>query len=270
MINIISILKKFPLARYTYARICRWRDKKEGKKVFKNNDVYLKALTQKGEGTVVLRTHDNLNIKIRLNIYDARIIREIFFRKPYIQHLTLPPNPIIIDIGGYIGDFSLYAVKYLNARRVIVYEPTAENFKILKQNIEENNYLDRITAVNKGVSDSDETILNVQINKSEEVHVSSYLYKGAEQRRVPSITLSDLFEKHQLDSVDLLKIDCEGGEYDILSSVPEYLLKRIKNIAFEYHRVDGFETKLNYILKHLKSTGYKVRKDGDTISAYHE
>jgi hypothetical protein len=33
----------------------------------------------------------------------------------YVRHLTLKPDPIVIDVGCFIGDFALYAVKRLNA-----------------------------------------------------------------------------------------------------------------------------------------------------------
>ena len=182
--------------------------------------------------------------------------------------MTLPPASIIVDIGGYIGDFSLYAVKYLNARRVIVYEPTTENFKILKQNIKNNCFQDRITAVNKAVSDSDEIVLNTEILDDDEVHVSRYWYQHAERRSVPSVTLVELFESHQLRSVDLLKVDCEGGEYDIFSSVPAVLFRHIQNIVFEYHQIEGFEAKLDRVLSRIRSAGYTVQVDDDIVSAY--
>jgi FkbM family methyltransferase len=268
MATIKSTLKKIPLARYVYAQVRWWHDRNEGRRLFKNYDLYLRALNRKGDGPVVLHTHDGLNITIRQNIWDCRIVREIFFDKPYVRHFVLPPNPTIVDIGGYIGDFSIYAVKYLNAGRVIVYEPTVENFEILRQNIENNGYTDRITAVNKAVSDSHEVILNVQIQENEEVHVSAYWYQEAERRRIPSITLLDLFEAHELDSIDLLKVDCEGGEYDIFLAMPDHLFKRIGNIVFEYHRVDGFEMKLNRVLNRLQSSGYALRNDRNIVSAY--
>jgi FkbM family methyltransferase len=268
MAAIKSTLRKLPLARYAYEQVRWWRDKNEGRRLFENYDLYLQALYLKRDKSVILHTNDGLNITIRQNIWDARIVREIFFDRPYVRHVTLPPNPIIVDIGGYIGDFSIYAAKYLNAGRVIVYEPTAENFQILKQNIENNGYTDRITAFNKAVSDSHEVTLNVQIQESQEVHVSAYWYQQGEQRSIPSTTLSDLFQAHQLDSIDLLKVDCEGGEYDIFPTVPDHVLNRIGNIVFEYHRVDGFETKLDRVFNRLRSAGFTLRKDGNIVSAY--
>jgi len=261
-------LEKNPFVQYIQAQVRGPRDRRNARNYFKNHDLFMQALNQKGYGTVDLHTQDGLNITIRQNLWDARIVREIFFDKPYMRHFQLDADPIIVDIGGYIGDFSLFAAKYLNARHVIVYEPTDENFKMLRQNIENNGYEDRITAVNKAVSASDEVILNVQVSEDQEIHASAYWYPEAEQRRLPSVTLPELFETHQLESVDLLKVDCEGGEYDIFPAVPDTLFKRIKNIVFEYHPIDGLDAKLGRVVDRLRAAGFLLRKNGYIISAY--
>ena len=267
MATLKSTLKKIPLARYVHTQVRGWQDRNEGSRLFENCDLYLQALNRKGDGTVVLRTHDGLKLTIRQNLWDARIVREIFFGKPYVRRIRLPPAPTIVDIGGYIGDFSVYAVKYLEARRV-VYEPVAENYEILKRNVEGNGYGDRITAVNKAVGDAGEIVLNVHKQENNEVHVSAYWYREAEQRRIPCVTLPGLLETHRLESVDLLKVDCEGGEYDIFPAVPDRVFDRIRNIVFEYHRVDGFEAKLARVLSRLKSAGYAFQRDKNIVSAY--
>jgi FkbM family methyltransferase len=267
MAAIREALKKIPLARFAHDRLREWSDRHRASRLLVNYRLYLQALQSKGDGAVVLRTRDGLNITIRQNLWDARVVREIFFDRPYLRRITLPASPVVVDIGGYIGDFSLYAVKYLNAERVIVYEPAAENFAILRQNVEANGFAGRIIAVNKAVSDSDEVMLNVQIRESEEVHVSAYWYPHAERRRTLSVTLPSLFQAHQLESVDLLKIDCEGGEYDILSSLSDEFLSRIKNIVFEYHQIDGFEARLDLVSSRLRAAGYSLRIDGRIVSA---
>ena len=276
-VRIKSVLRRIPLARRAYAGMRtwpergvgrRWRDRLQGRKLFENYGSYVRALYRKGEGTAVLRTHDGLSITIRQNLWDARVVREIFFVRPYMRHIALRPNPTVVDVGGYIGDFSLYAAKYLEASRVIVYEPTAENFAILTQNIDANGYGDRIIAVNKAVSDSDQVTLNIRTLDSGEVHVSAYWYRDSPQRQVQAVTLPDLLEAHELEFVDLVKIDCEGGEYDILPAVPQQVLDRIRNIVFEYHRFEGFEARLQRVLDGLQRSGFTLREEGHIVSAY--
>jgi hypothetical protein len=72
----------------------------------------------------------------RENIWDARIIREIFVQRPYLRgFVDLPSAPVVVDVGGYIGDFSIYAARRMNASRVIVYEPTSEHWRMLVDSI---------------------------------------------------------------------------------------------------------------------------------------
>lgn len=139
---------------------------------------------------------------------------------------------------------------------------------MLTRNVDENGFGDRITAVRKAVGESGETVLNVQQLDGEEVHVSAYWYPEAERRSLPSVSLTDLLDAHDLDSVDLLKVDREGGEYDILFSAPDDVFERIHNIAFEYHEVDGFESKLRHVLSRLSSAGYAIRRDRKVVSAW--
>jgi FkbM family methyltransferase len=266
--TIKRILKRIPLASQMYTSWRSWRDVAEARHLFVNHELYLRALTKKGAGTVILRTRDGLNITIRQNIWDARIIKEQFLDKPYIRYFKFPNNPTIIDIGGYIGDFSLFAAQYLNAKHVIVYEPTVENFELLKRNVDNNAFGNRIAAINKAVSNSTEVTLNVEIQDSDEVQVSAYWFPEAEHRIIPSVTLSDVFAEHYLDSVDLLKIDCEGGEYDIFPNVTNEIFSRIRNIVFEYHPIDGYKEKLELVLSRLRSAGYIVQLEGSIAYAW--
>ncbi len=52
---------------------------------------------------------------------------------------------------------------------------------------------------------------------------------------VTLITLDDVFERFDVKQCDLLKLDCEGAEYDILFAAREETLAKVRNIALEYH-----------------------------------
>ena len=253
--------------RFLYARARNPFDRREGAKVFSNADAYARALYEKADGQVVLQTRDGLRIAIRRNRWDAEIVREIFFRQPYTRHTTVGPAPVVIDIGGYIGDFTLYALSRLDASRVIVYEPTLENFQLVQQNVALNGFEDRTTVVNAAVGLPGELTLFVQKDTADEIHASSYWYEEHEHRTVPSFSLEQVFETHDVDLVDLLKVDCEGGEYDILGDVPNALLDRIANVVFEYHEVDGFRPKLEHVLNRLSAAGFTLHRAGHIVSA---
>jgi FkbM family methyltransferase len=245
------------------------RTTRAAKAYFVNYETYRQALHTRADGTVDVRTADGLTITIRRNHWDARILQEIFLTEPYLQDLSIPENATVVDIGGYIGDFSLYAAKRLKARKVIVYEPSPKNFEILLRNIENNHLQDRIVAINMAVSDSNEIMMDIDLPDSKQINVSAYGSHGTTPKhRVPSVTLPGLIESHKLELIDLLKIDCEGGEYAILLNTPSHTFDRIKNIVFEYHQIDDFQRKLEAVKNKLGAAGYWLKTHkGDVISA---
>jgi len=260
-------LYRSPAVRYLYARARSPLDRREGDRLFTNGRDYVRALYRKDEDPTVLHTRDGLDIAIRQNRWDAEIVREIFFRRPYTRRTSVGASPVVVDIGGYIGDFTLYAVRYLGAARVVVCEPTLENFDVLRRNVTLNGYEDRVTALNVAVGAPGELTLFVQTDAAGEIHASSQWYRDQPPRTVPSVPLAELLDTHGVERIDLLKVDCEGGEYAILADAPDDVLERTENVVFEYHEVDGFQPMLTKIVDRLTAAGFTLHRDGHIISA---
>jgi FkbM family methyltransferase len=233
-----------------------------------NADEFKSALGSNGATAEVdLRTVDGLRITIRKNYGDAMTLAEILLDDFYVRDLNLPRNPVVIDVGGFIGDFSLYAVKRLNASRVIVCEPSPRNWALLLKNIANNGYEGRIEAVNKAVTDGGDAMMNIDAPDECQCMVSAYCPSEQPLSAVPGISLGQLLKDHAVEDVDLLKIDCEGGEYAILESTPADVFSRIRNIVFEYHQIDGVWAKLESVKQRLRSLGYVLHTRGGLISA---
>jgi FkbM family methyltransferase len=194
-------------------------------------------------------------------------VGEIFMDDCYVQGLSLPKNPIVVDVGGFIGDFSLYAVKRLNARRVIVCEPSPRNWALLLKNIANNGYEDRIEPVNKAVTDGSDAMMNIDAPDEYQCMVSAYYPSAQPLSAVPGISLGQLLQEHAVESVDLLKIDCEGGEYAILESTTSDVLSRIRNIVFEYHGVSEGWSNLESVKQRLRREGYVLNMHRGLVSA---
>ena len=52
---------------------------------------------------------------------------------------------------------------------------------------------------------------------------------------VDSISLKEIFDKNNIETCKLLKLDCEGSEYSIIDALPIEYFKRVENIVIEYH-----------------------------------
>jgi FkbM family methyltransferase len=238
------------------------------RRYFVNAHQFKEALhAQSLTSSVDLRTVDGLTITIRQNYGDAMTVAEIFLDDCYIHDLSVPPDPVVIDVGGFIGDFALYAVKRLNASKVIVCEPSPRNWELLLKNIENNGYEGRILPVNKAVTDGSDLMMNIDAPDEAQCMVSGYFHTDQPLRSISGISLSQIMREYDLETVDLLKIDCEGGEYAILDSTPSDIYSRIRNIVFEYHDVEDGWAKLEKAKQRLQHEGYSLRSGRGLISA---
>lgn len=252
-------------ARQAYRR--GWAARGAGR-YFVNADQFKSALGSDGGTSLVdLLTVDGLKITMRRNYADAMTVGEIFLDDCYMRNLKLADNPVVIDIGGFIGDFSLYAVKHLKARRVIVCEPSPRNWILLLKNIANNGYEGRIEPVNKAVTDGRNAMMNIDAPEECQCMVSAYYPSEQPLSAVPGISLAELLREYSIERVDLLKIDCEGGEYAILESTSADVYSRIRNIVFEYHQIDGAWTKLESVKRLLRREGYALQVRGGLVWA---
>jgi hypothetical protein len=88
---------------------------------------------------------------------------------------------------------------------------------------------------------------------SKEMHSTK---KGNNVIKVRALTLSQVFEAHAIDKLDLLKLDCEGAEYEILSGASPEVFKKIERIIMEYHDIDGHHH--DQLVSLLERQGFRV------------
>ena len=75
--------------------------------------------------------------------------------------------------------------------------------------------------------------------------------------KVKSTTLEEIVQKNNIHQIDFLKMDCEGGEYEILLECPNNILNIIKRISMEYHNIDDNKN-VNNLIDHLESSGFLI------------
>jgi FkbM family methyltransferase len=165
----------------------------------------------------------------------SRVIVDRDYARP--EHQILPDDTII-DIGGNIGCFSLVAARAARRGRVLVFEPDRDNFELLTRNVSLNN-LTNVIAAREAVAD-EPGVLRLFKGQEGQLHttVASRVGNGGEYEEVPTVTLRQVMDRHQVSRC-FLKMNCEGAEYGILYSTPPEYLKRIDRIALEYHQIGG-------------------------------
>jgi FkbM family methyltransferase len=248
----------------------RFRVIRKANTYFSNLSDYKKALLEEEEGkSITLRTKDGLQFTVRQNYMDASILAEVFLDRDYIRGFRLSPRPVVVDVGGYIGDFAIFAAKHLGAARVVVVEPSPENWKLLTKNVADNHCAETITALQMAVTDGSPLRMDVDAPERAQARVSAdYFGKPKSQlKEVAGISLTKLVQDFHLDVIDLLKIDCEGGEYTILLTAPTEVLGRVKNLVFEFHEIPGFADQLNAVKRRLATEGFGIRTHGHLVYA---
>ncbi len=166
------------------------------------------------------------------------IVEEMLIKHPYNnEKVVLKKGDIVIDIGGNCGAFSILQAKLYEGIVIHAYEPDPDNFKYLEMNIEQNGYQDSITAHEYAVTGKSAESLELHKSAVQAGAHSAVRQEGGETITVPAVSLSAILKDYP--EVAFLKIDCEGGEYDILLNTPKELFSKVKYIAMEYHTVEG-------------------------------
>jgi FkbM family methyltransferase len=210
-----------------------------------------------------------LKLKAR-GIMDIWSLKETFLDRFYERFgVRIEDGWTVVDIGGGIGDFTLFAASATPHGKVAAFEPFPESYALLLENLAAN----RATAI--GVAHvqafaeaiwSQAGALNIDSTLGEPGQFISRSADdpggsptaGGSYTQVPSISIADAFARLEIPRCDLMKIDCEGAEYSILFNTPEDVLARVQRIVMEYHDSVTRYTHRD-MQEFLASKGYAVR-----------
>ena len=172
-------------------------------------------------------------------------LRGVFLRDDY-KFLPVD-NKIVLDIGANIGDTAIYfAVN--NASKVIALEPYQNNFEIAKKNISLNKLEQKIEIILAGCS-SKSGFINLEPDKGS---LNVGLHEVKTGIKTPLLSLQNLVEKYEIKS-GILKMDCEGCEYDSILETANEILQKFSHIQIEYHY--GYKN----LKEKLESAGFSVK-----------
>lgn len=163
----------------------------------------------------------------------------------------------IIDIGAHIGTFVLYARAHNPKVPLYAFEPLEANYALLKQHVRDN-HLAAVTTSQVAVAGSPgEVLLTVSTNNHNNALGDPLGGSKQGEQKVQALTLDRIFSKYRIDRCDLLKIDCEGAEYDIFAHTAPETFAKIHAIIMEYHEHQGRSHK--ELLEMLRAQGFVLR-----------
>jgi len=217
--------------------------------------------------TVCLRA-SRLQFRVR-GAMDVWSIKETFLDRFYEKYgFTIQPRWNILDIGAGIGEYTLYAALMRPDSQVFSFEPYPQSFVLMRENLLLNK-VPNARAFEKAIgAASGELVLDLtggeplqfQSSMARESHIEKGLFVNA-------LSLADAFAMLEMDSCDLLKLDCEGAEYAILFNTLRPVLGVVKRIVMEYHD-NVVEYTHRDLARFLSEQGFEVETFRNPVHSY--
>tara|TARA_R110000772_G_scaffold30806_3_gene76470 strand:+ start:234 stop:968 length:735 start_codon:yes stop_codon:yes gene_type:complete len=175
-------------------------------------------------------------------------------------------DKIVLDIGANIGCFSVWAAEH-GAAEVIAVEPETQNYQMMLLNTDGWKLLLDIDDLNNDLFRLHNAALTVEDVGSIDLHLSptgknpgntsTTPRRGRTSTRVDALSIGELFRHHP--RIDVLKMDCEGGEFELLPELIKH--KHLKQIVLEYH-INGFGVeKVQALHDTMVREGWTVTKE---------
>lgn len=190
--------------------------------------------------------------------------KEMFIQEKYKKFLNRKFENFI-DVGANVGVVTEYFVQNELSENIIAVECDPKALKDLKKNFKREY---RVKIIEKALyhENTEVSFFHSPVNPV----ISSLLSpdkltnhmagtKGNIEIKVPTVTIKDLVE--MVGTIDLLKIDIEGGEYSILEKVDPSLFSKINNLFIEFHFFEeNYKERYDSILNKLRNSGYMVQE----------
>ena len=164
------------------------------------------------------------------------LFTEVFVDRVYeLSGLSLA-GTTIVDVGANVGVFTVWAAAHYPGARLVAVEPVPRSVEFLRRNIARNGVPATVIAQACAGEPGPVTLYS----RGPRVAVSMFprdVY-GSEfvaVDEVAAVTLDQVFDSCAIERCGLLKLDCEGAEYDILLSATPRTLARIDALVVEYH-----------------------------------
>lgn len=152
-------------------------------------------------------------------------VRELYVNNCYFKYHNFDKKEIktVVDFGANRGMFSTMCTPF--AKKIVAIEAIPKYIEIIKYNVAELNGFNNIEIGNFFISNQKE---------------------GVSEFGSPFITIDGMLTKYGLTEIDFLKIDIEGGEFEIFDKLP---FDRIKYLSMEVHRDIGYPQNIIDTLK---------------------
>lgn len=159
----------------------------------------------------------------------------------------LNENSIVFDLGGYKGEWSSEIFARFQPF-IYIFEPVKEYAENLNKKFYKNK---KIKIFPFALSNRNQEGIIYQNNDS-----SSLFIDNGIPQNISLLNGTEFIKDYNIKTIDLMKINIEGGEYDLLDNLIESgSIKAINNIQVQFHDfVPEAENRMKRIQSELKRT----------------
>jgi FkbM family methyltransferase len=149
-----------------------------------------------------------------------------------LQDLEFQPGDVILDIGAHVGIVSCYLATRWPEARIYAFEPMPANRQRLVHNLVANGCAN--VRLISAAATADGRDLTLAGDHTTNTGGYSAWSSGPDAESVPSIALAVFLASAEIRHIALLKLDCEGCEYELLASFPWDRVK-VDRLIMEVH-----------------------------------
>jgi len=201
---------------------------------------------------------------------DLFVLKEVLLEETYRDVLPLLNKKDIrlVDIGANLGSFTLWISKKIGIREAFCFEPEADSFQLLNFNF----YLNDLFAAKtlECAVGGEERTIKLALRKANPAATSIYediITSPTDTgitRSVPVVSLANW--SHGVDGhFDLLKVDCEGAEWEIVRKTDPQIFTRFGVIVAEVHDDPEHKQPVSEFKKLVEHLGYRTVRSDDRV-----
>jgi FkbM family methyltransferase len=205
-----------------------------------------------GKRSVDVDLKSGISLRLRsMSSTDYDTAWQIYWRGDYESPKPLDDVHKVVDLGANVGYSCVYWCQKYPQCQVTALEPHPLHLEIMKDNLARNGFLDRVQIIAAAAGTGEKSAYLSDARSSSTV---------TDQKAAFQIRVLDIFREPEITAgkVDFLKMDIEGGEYELLAD-PRFAELDVRALVVEWHKTPEHPDGRAWCVQRLEELGYQTR-----------